>query len=295
MQIQTATAMVQEGLRLGQMDQMEAAITLYEQVAQRFDDSTVPQIQAQVVTALCNKGMSLGQLNRHRDAITVYEQVVKRFSKLTDLTCQQQVAQALVKKGGRLTHLNRIKDAITTYDQVVKRYGEATDPDLQELVATALYNKGMGLGELNRGREEMAVYEQVIERFGQASDPLLQERVADAHGNLGFLELCHAKQLWAKGKEDSAQTVLLKARAQATAALERSPDRPTDLGNLGYIVFLLGDFGQARIYLTQAITLGGETIRQDELQDSKIHTIPQDQAFRDLVQSIRVPPQEPSA
>jgi hypothetical protein len=100
--------------------------------------------------------------------------------------------------------------------------------------------------------------------------------------------------LWRKGKEDIAQTTLRQAKERVSAALDRSPNRPIDLGNLGYIEFLLGDLAQARIRLTQAIALGGETIRLNELEDAKIHSLPQDQTFKTLVESIAVEVQDPS-
>ena len=109
-----------------------------------------------------------------------------------------------------------------------------------------------------------------------------------------FLQLCEAKRFWRRGQEDIAQSTLLQAKEQVSAALERSPHRPTDLGNLGYIEFLLGELDDARTHLTQAIKLGGEAIRQDELEDTKIHTLSQDQGFRELVTSITVTQPESS-
>ena len=58
------------------------------------------------------------------------------------------------------------------------------------------------------------------------------------------------------------------------------------LGNAGYIAFLLGREEEARGYLAAAISAGGEVIRAAELADADIHSLPQDDAFRDLVRSI---------
>ena len=73
------------------------------------------------------------------------------------------------------------------------------------------------------------------------------------------------------------------------ASLERRPHEPVTLGNYGYIQFLLGEKERARELLTQAITLGGEKIRQGELDDANLHPLPQDEEFRALVQSIPLP------
>jgi hypothetical protein len=48
----------------------------------------------------------------------------------------------------------------------------------------------------------------------------------------------------------------------------------------------LGNKEAARALLVRAVGLGGEEIRQDELRDAEIHSLPQDEEFRELVRSI---------
>jgi hypothetical protein len=79
---------------------------------------------------------------------------------------------------------------------------------------------------------------------------------------------------------------LLIAQENTLSALERMSDEPIYLGNLGYIEFLLGNENKARSLLTKAIKLGGETMRQHTLEDSQIHPVPQDEAFRQLVNAL---------
>ncbi|WP_429197018.1 tetratricopeptide repeat protein, partial [Aeromonas veronii] len=57
----------------------EDAITVYDELIQRFGTSDVAEIQEQVAKALLNKGVTLGQLDRSEDAITVYDELIQRF------------------------------------------------------------------------------------------------------------------------------------------------------------------------------------------------------------------------
>jgi tetratricopeptide (TPR) repeat protein len=191
----------------------------------------------------------------------------------------------ILYKGFRLGNLNRAEDAIAVYDSVLERFGNSTDPALQEQVANALFNKGFRLGNLNRAEDAIAVYDSVLERFGNSTDPALQEQVTATFGNRGFTLLCQAKKSWSQDAT-KANALLFEAQENVVSALERMPGDACNLGNLGYIEFLLGNESTARELLSNAISLGGETIRQNALEDSEIDPVPQDEAFRQLVHSL---------
>ncbi|MFP2906061.1 hypothetical protein ACLESD_13570, partial [Pyxidicoccus sp. 3LFB2] len=53
-----------------------------------------------------------------------------------------------------------------------------------------------------------------------------------------------------------------------------------------YIAFLQGRHDEARSLLTEALRLGGESVRRTELQDAAQHPIPEDEAFRALLHSL---------
>ena len=55
------------------------------------------------------------------------------------------------------------------------------------------------------------------------------------------------------------------------------------LGNQAYITFLLGRKDEAPNFSPEAISLGGEKTRQDELDDAYINELPEDAEFRQMV------------
>jgi hypothetical protein len=218
----------------------------------------------------------------------VYDEVVTRFGTASAPGLQEQVAVALMNKGITLGQLERSDEAVRVYDEVVTRFGAASAPGLQEQVAKALVNKGYRLGQLERSDEEMRVYDEVVTRFGAASAPGLQEPVAAAMNGIGFELLRRAKKTWLMGNEVQARAILLQAQDQIASADKRQPKHPHILGNLAYLAFLLNNLVRSRELLVQAITIGGEEMRQVELNDAEFCKLPQDEEFQVLVRSIEV-------
>ena len=289
-----AIALVNKGGTLGKLNRSEEAIAVYDEVVKRFRKANEAVVREQIASALVNKGVTLTTLNRNEEAIAVYDEVMKRFGEASEAALRELVASALVNKGVTLGTLNRSEDEIAVYDEVVKRFGEDSEAAMREQVATALVKKGFRLGTLNRNEEEIAVYDEVVKRFGEDSEVTVREQVANALNSIGFQMLCAAKLAWANGEELKAKAHLLNAQEKIVAALERMPEDPVKLGNQGYIAFLLGNKDKAREILTRAIAMGGEEIRQGELQDADIHPLAQDEEFKDLVRSIPAPPAKES-
>ncbi len=195
-------------------------------------------------------------------------------------------ALALNNKGVTLGQMGKNAEAIAVYDEVAQRYGDAPEAGLREQVASALNNKGVRLGQMGKNAEEIAVYDEVAQRYGDAPEAGLREQVASALNGKSFRLLCEAKKIWQTGDEIAAGALLAQALADIENALARKPDWPMALGNRGYILFLQGKTEQAREILAQAIQLGGDELRQGELADAAIHPLPQDEAFKALINSL---------
>jgi len=248
-----------------------------------------------VARSLLNKGVRLGELNRPEEELALYDQVVERFGDAPEPALGERVAKALFNKGVTLGALNRNEEALTAYDEVLRRFDNAPELALRELVAKTLVNKGVKLVGVNRSEEALQTYEQVVQRFGEAPEPTLRKRVASALNGIGFQSLIDAKDFRLKNDENSAREKFRKAQESLTAAGEREPDNPVILGNLAYLAFLSGRKDESRELLRRAISLGGEKIRQGELEDASINPLPEDDEFCDLVRSIPVPPAAPTA
>ncbi|MEM7427721.1 MAG: hypothetical protein AAF441_16635, partial [Pseudomonadota bacterium] len=68
-------ALVNKGVRLGQLGRSEDEIVVYDEVADTYRNDPDPELRVQVAQALYNKGVRLGQLGRSEDEIVVYDEV----------------------------------------------------------------------------------------------------------------------------------------------------------------------------------------------------------------------------
>ena len=198
-----------------------------------------------------------------------------------------EMAKALVNKGVALRYAEKLEEAIAVYDEVVKRFGDAEETALLEQVAGALFNKGVALGKAEKPEEAIAVYDEVVRRFGNSKETALLEQVAKALNGKAFRSLIMAKEAWQSTKnEKQAREFLSQALIGANASLEIRPDDPITLGNKGYALFLLEREAEAKPILRKALEEGGEKIRDGELEDAKIHPLPQDEEFKELINRL---------
>lgn len=118
---------------------------------------------------------------------------------------------------------------------------------------------------------------------------VLRERIAKALNGRAFTRIRLAKQTWqlADNKKE-AEALLSSAADDASAALKIKSDEPVFLGNRGYSVFLLGKKPDAEPILRRALELGGEKLRDGELEDAEIHPLPQDKEFKELINRLWV-------
>lgn len=285
-QEKVAAVLVAKGITLGQSNRSEEAIAVYSEVVTLYGNAPEVALREQVAMALRQKGVELSKLNRSEEAIAVYDEVVKRYGDAPEYVFRIQVALALLSKGARLVMLNRSEEAITVFDAVMKRYGDAPEAKLRENVILALGIKGNRLGVQNRYEEAFAAYGEVVKRYGSAPEAELREQVAWALNGWGFNLACKAKKVWQGGDEAAAAGLLKQALGKIEAALQRKSGEPRFLGHQGYILFLLGRVGEARPILAKAITLGGEELRQGVLKAADFHPLPQDKAFKTLIESL---------
>jgi len=198
-----------------------------------------------------------------------------------------EIARSFNNKAVELWEHDKLEEELQVYEQVISRFGNNKQADLQDQVARALVYKATTLEKQNKPDEELKTYEEIISRYGDAEEAALRERVSHAHTGIGVTSLIEAKSKWV-GKKSSKDTrkILSSALTSFDEALSYSPENPIDLGNRGYIKFLLGDREGAEVDLRKALKLGGEKIRDSELEDADIHPVPLDEEFKAMVHRL---------
>jgi len=283
-----AQALYNKGFVLRQLQRIEEAIVAYEELVQRFGESQAVALQEPVANALVNKGFVLGQLQRTEEAIAAYDELLWRFGESQVVALQEPVAKALVNKGVALSQLQRSEEEIAAYDELLRRFGDSQVVALQEQVAKALVNKGVALRQLQRTEEAISAYDELLLRFGESQIVALQEPVAKALNGKGLAILLNAKK--APDNFEQRQSLLQTALTHFEQALThievKTKSRAIILGNQGYVLFLLGHTTESEQMLQQALTLGGNKLYEGELAYSRINPLPEDEAFRALLDRL---------
>jgi tetratricopeptide (TPR) repeat protein/MinD-like ATPase involved in chromosome partitioning or flagellar assembly len=286
LQEQVANALFNKGFALDQLQRNDEAIAAYDELLQRFGESQALALQERIAQALVNKGVVLGQLQRGEEAIAAYDELTLRFGESQTLALQEQVANALFNKGVALGRLQRSEEEIAAYDELVLGFGESQTLALQEQVANALLNKGFALGQLQRNDEAIAAYDELLRRFSSSPESVLQKPVSGALNSKGFALLIKAKKVL--GNSDMQHSLLQTASVQFEQASVHvaQEDRAVVLGNQSYALFLLGRTAESEQVLQEALTLGGQELYEAELADSHIDPLPEDEAFRTLIDRL---------
>ncbi|MDD5300363.1 MAG: hypothetical protein PHD65_07700 [Gallionella sp.] len=279
-----AKALLNKGVTLGQLKREVEAIAVCDEVESRYGSAPEVELRIQVAQALVNKGVTLGQLKREVEAIAVYDEVESRYGSAPEAKFRELVAKALLNKGVTLGQLKREVEAIAVCDEVESRYGSAPEVELRIQVAQALVNKGITLGKLKREVEAIAACDEVESRYGSAPEAKFRELVAKARNSKGYALLCRAKENWPK---EAARLADLQAAATLfTQAEKEVSEKYVVWGNQAYTFYLLGQEGDARILLKQALQQGGEWLYKATLDDLNIHTVSLDTEFRSLLEGV---------
>lgn len=278
-------ALLSKGATLDKLKRYDGSIETYQDIENRFGSS--PDLKPQVGVAMVNKGICLHFLELYDEAVEAYNAFEQKFSDIEPAPwLLEQIARAMVNKGLALATQNKHEKAIGIFKKVEDQFSDATNqPKLQELAAKAMINRAYTLSETNQFDAAMEVSKAVEQKFGTSNVPEVRKQVATAISNQGFGLLCSAKKAMSENNP-SGFSYLKEAQKTIERSLEINPENPFAIGNQGYISFLLNERETAREQLSRAIQIGGEEIRQAELEDSHINELPQDGEFRELVNSI---------
>jgi tetratricopeptide (TPR) repeat protein len=182
-----ARALNARGVVAWESGQADEAFRLWQEVDDRFRDSSEPAVRWRVATALRNRGLSFRLQERYAAAIVVYEELERRFTGADEPELRREVAWAMADRGLALTLLGRSQDAIVVYEEVERRFGDTTDPELLLEVAGSRAARADALGRTARPDEAIAVWEEVEQRFANAADPGQRTQVARAMVSRGAL------------------------------------------------------------------------------------------------------------
>lgn len=235
----TAESLLQQGNQQYQAGRIDAAIAVWQQARQRFQQQ---QDVAGESAALANLGTAYLRLERYREAIAVLEALLPLTQSLNDSAGE---ATTLGNLGIAYRALGDYSKAVTVYKQAARQMLTLGDRRGVGQVLNNLGNVYETLGEFEMATK---LYEQSRSLAQQTQDEV---GVAVALANLGAVA--------AKQEQDKPAIALFE---QSLALSRKFGDRAGEantLINLGASYHSLGDLPQALTHYQQALALAQST------------------------------------
>jgi tetratricopeptide (TPR) repeat protein len=233
-------------------------------------------------------GAVLAVGGQREEELSVHDALEPRFERVSEPARSRVMAIHLLSKRAALRALGRFADEVAVCDAYLERFASTSDPETANewpQVALARVNALHKLGRLDGA---LASTDAMIARLAELRHPEAGRFSAHAHEAASFALLYMAKLAMKQGDAEGARAYLEAAATRSDEARRELPLNPVVLGNAGYIAFLRGREEEARAFLGEAFRLGGSRIRQGEFEDSRVHEVAADEAFRALLSSLQV-------
>jgi tetratricopeptide (TPR) repeat protein len=267
-------------IELGEEDRARAT---YAEVVRRFADASETPLQRAVSTAMWNKSVVFfrnGQLDERREII---KDLILRFRECRDAEIRRIVGRALFAD---LFDVAAPDDVERVIDDIIARLEPATNEPDTVALALSIRLKASGLSSLERYTEAIEVANDWISRYRHSEQSQISDMLSDVLRIAAKATLYQAKRQWLAGDEPVARKLLEDAAAKAAEGLALKGDDVDLLQTSAYIAFLRGDAAAARAWLQQAANIDPQNIRENALEYADKHPLPQDEAFRALVEEL---------
>ena len=152
----------------------ETALSLVDDVVERFGDSKKLEVQGSVIGAFLEKGHIIrAQPKDAETAIAAYDEVIRRCGKSEVLGANTWTATALLNRGSTRGGLGDFEGEMASYQELIDRYGSSDTPEIRMQVAIALGCKGIRLAEMGRAEEAL----HACEEFEGRIDALTENQI----------------------------------------------------------------------------------------------------------------------
>ncbi len=177
---QITNAVIHEAEALGELGHIHDAISLYDQVIDRFVSGDGLQSDSHLAVAMLNKAMLLITAERECDAIIICSDLIERFESSTEEFLAGHVAMAFGCKGVAMAAAGSSDDALSNLDEALERMHSMGESIPTVLTATLTQAKGLVCLGVNQTSEALAFFEQTLLQYAQADEPQRPSSIASA-------------------------------------------------------------------------------------------------------------------
>ena len=191
-----AKAMVDEGLRLEQLGQVDEALEVYDDILRRLGPDDGPEAELLVAHLMLRKAHLFYVPGRETETIAACDDLVTRFATHEDPLIRTMVVGSDLIKGAALLENNRIAEAISAFDRVVMQYESAASHDVAGFVRLAIVIKTVFV-ELVISEKEVSILLKCQEREDELQHGVIETltRFSASAGAQRTLELIQGSQV----------------------------------------------------------------------------------------------------
>lgn len=282
-----AESILNMGITHGETQRPTEEIATYQRLIDTYSSDTTPAIREQVTKAMVNMGITLREIQKPAEAISTLQQLIDTYSSDNTPAIHEKIARGMFNMGIAFGEMQKPTEEIATYQQLIATYSLDTASAIREQVAKAMLNMGITFEQVQKPDEAIATYQQLIATYSSDTAPAIREQVANAFNGKGFAALMEAKNAWQN--REQALSLLHTAQSDLLACLALRPGCGMTRGNLAYVQWLLGEAQAAEDSFRSALTAprnSGEALYKGTVADIELHTIPEDQGFRAMVERL---------
>ncbi len=149
-QDQVGALLLNKGVALFELDQVEQAIEVFDDVERRLSSYTFNEALEKRAQARCFKGMVLEKTSLLSEALDSFDSVLQRFLTVNTDAARNWLASAHFHRGVILARTNRAEEAIQAYAALARDLGRHTNSAILTWVAKGLVNQAAMLAEQGR-------------------------------------------------------------------------------------------------------------------------------------------------
>jgi tetratricopeptide (TPR) repeat protein len=168
---QVAKALLLRAAIVEALGRPDEALTLLNEITDRFGNHSDADVRAYVAEAMCDKGGLSGRKGQYSKALAAYDAAILRFGRDRNEKLRAQIAVALLQKGVAFCELGRFEKAVELNQKLLASFEETSSPPVQRDIALGYRNMAAALYRLHKFEEAIKTTENLVAKFSTTTDP----------------------------------------------------------------------------------------------------------------------------
>ena len=162
-----------------ELENQEEAVEVFNEVINRFKDSSNPKILKLYSEAQLKKVYCTNDETDNEEALGIYNEIIEKFQETNNRELLKELATTQFRKAMLLQNSsNNNEAAIKVYSDIIQKLQEENHPEFSNELCQAMSTKSYLLSIGVNTEEAMHVYNDIIEKFKNSDNQILNTDVS---------------------------------------------------------------------------------------------------------------------